>query len=140
MKRKHRVDHIEKTFWDLYAFTTASLLFLKKGFWFDKTQCLDYLFVGSWKNFLWTRFHICLMVKNATTWIYFQEMHLRFEFQIPKRSESLATFLHRKCLSSQDGTCCWIIKVCRLGVSNQRLGIPGWHQFCEFELFWIAKG
>lgn len=78
--------------------------------------------------YLWTSFHIrSLMVKIATTWIgiLFQEMHLRFEFQSTKRSESLATFLHRKCLSSQDGTYCWIIKsiyLLRLGGIKSTIG------------------
>ena len=130
MKRKHRVDHIEKTFWDLYAFTTASLLFLKKGFWFDKTQCLDYLFVGSWKNFLWTRFHICLMVKNATTWIYSKKCTCVLSFKFPKDPRVWQHFcignaFHLKMVHAAE-----LLKVYRLGGFKATIGYSNFLYFC----------
>ena len=85
---------------------------------------LDYLFVGSWKNFLLTRFHICLMVKNATTWIYSKKCTCLFllSFKFPKDPKVWQHFcignaFHLKMVHAVE-----LLKVCRLGGIKSTIG------------------
>ena len=85
---------------------------------------LDYLFVGSWKNFLLTRFHICLMVKNATTWIYSKKCTCLFllSFKFPKDPKvwqhfCIGSVFHLKMVHAVE-----LLKVCRLGGIKSTIG------------------